>query len=160
MGTASVTDRALAQNRYLVFTSRTDLIPTDTNGRRDIYWRDLRTGEMKVISRSSSGAQGNADSTDASISENGRYVVFRSLATNLVAGDGNAAADIFRRDLVTGRTVRVSVDAGGGDSNGPSLTPAISATGRYVVFASSATDLVASDSGGALAIACGPALDR
>lgn len=85
-GVASVNDRALAQNRYLVFTSRLDLIPTDTNGRRDVYWRDLRTGEMKVISRASDGTQGNADSSDASISENGRYVVFRSLASNLVAG--------------------------------------------------------------------------
>ena len=147
-GFASLTDRSLGQNRYLVFTSRGALLPTDTNGRRDIYLRDLRTGQMKVVSVASDGTQGNADSTQASISADGRFVVFRSAATNLVAGDSNATADIFLHVVATGVTTRVSTSTVGGQSNGASQTPAVSAGGRFVVFASVATNLTTADNNG------------
>jgi Tol biopolymer transport system component len=93
----------------------------------------------------SAGGDPNSVSLDPSISANGRYVVFWSPADNLVPGDGNGVNDVFRRDLLTNTTTRVSVDAGGGDPNSESFYPSISATGRYVAFASSATDLVAAD---------------
>ncbi len=148
-GFASVEDRSVGQNRFLVFTSRGDLIAADTNGRRDIYLRDLRTGEMRLVSVATNGTQGNGDSTQASISADGRFVVFRSAATNLVTGDGNGVTDIFLHEIATGTTTRVSTATGGAEVSGASLTPAVSANGRYVVFASSATNLVATDSNGA-----------
>jgi len=89
------------------------------------------------------GGQGGAFSAD------GRYVAFESSATDIVAADGNAVADVFVRDTCRGAssctpsTVRVSVDAAGGDADAASTLPAISATGRYVAFVSVATDLVA-----------------
>jgi Tol biopolymer transport system component len=86
--------------------------------------------------------QGNGASGWASISGDGRYVAFRSDATNLVPGDTNGATDIFVHDMVTGKTTRVSVSSSGAQANGASFAPAISADGSAVAFSSDATNLV------------------
>src|SRR5207253_1163244 len=75
--------------------------------------------------------------------------VFESDASNLVAGDTNAARDIFIRDTQTGSTTRLSVDSAGAQSNGASYWPSISVDGRYVAFESYASNLVAGDTNGA-----------
>ena len=102
----------------------------------DVYVYDRDTGEVEPISKSSNGAQGNYFSELASISPNGRYVVFRSRANNLVSGDSNNFMDIFVHDRETGNTERVSVVSGGGQSNAQSNGPSISSNGRYVAFVS------------------------
>lgn len=89
------------------------------------------------------------------ISADGRYVAFESYADNLVRGDTNQALDIFRRDMKTGKTVRVSVgddgsqavgvNASGGPITALSGWPSISADGRYVAFSSYAPNLVPGD---------------
>ena len=79
------------------------------------------------------------------ISANGRYVAFASLATNLVPGDGNAALDVFVRDLQTSTTTLVSVSSGGVPANYGASSPSISADGRYIAFASYSDSLVAGD---------------
>lgn len=94
-----------------------------------------------------SGHDANSSSLDSSISADGRYVAFWSGASDLVSGDGNGHQDVFVRDLRTKHTVRASVDTAGGDANGDSFYPTISGDGRYVAFASRATDLVAGDAG-------------
>jgi Tol biopolymer transport system component len=94
-----------------------------------------------------SGGDPNSDSLDSSISADGRYVAFWSAATDLVPNDHNGAEDVFVRDLRTNTTVRASVDTAGGDANGDSFFPTINADGRYVAFASRATDLVAGGAG-------------
>jgi Tol biopolymer transport system component len=98
-----------------------------------------------LASRSTGGALGNGSSAEASLSADGRYIAFSSNASNLVAGDTFGVADIFVRDLRTGVTRRVSVGAGGAQANGRSNQPRISGDGRYVAFASDATNLVAGD---------------
>jgi len=98
---------------------------------------------------SSAGAQANGHSLAASISADGRYVAFYSSATNLVAGDTNGARDVFVHDNQTGATTRVSVSSSGGQANGQSFSPALSADGRYVAFYSDATNLVAGDTNNA-----------
>jgi Tol biopolymer transport system component len=75
-------------------------------------------------------------------------VAFESLATNLVAGDTNGTWDVFVRNTRTGATERVSVPNGGGQGNGESIMPAISRTGRFVAFVSSASNLVDGDVNG------------
>jgi Tol biopolymer transport system component len=84
--------------------------------------------------------------SSATLSANGRYVAFVSADPNLIGAghDTNGTSDVFRHDLVTGETIRVSVIDGGGQSAGPiSTSPAaISSDGRYVAFISFATDLV------------------
>jgi hypothetical protein len=94
------------------------------------------------VSVSSGGTQGNGTSTLASgVTDDGRYVVFDSLAGNLVAGDTNGTWDTFRRDEVTKTTVRVSVSSTGGQlATGGEATPGVmSANGRLVLFASDTT---------------------
>ena len=105
-------------------------------------------GDTTRVSVDSSGAQADDTSSEPSISADGRYVAFYSLASNLVAGDTNATFDVFVRDRTTGATTRASVATGGGEANGLSLSPAISSDGRYVAFESYATNLVAGDTNG------------
>lgn len=141
-----------ADGRYVVFNSdATNLVPHDTNQRTDAFVRDRRTGVTARISVSTTGAQAQATS-DAfggshatAISGDGRYVVFRSDAPNLVRHDTNHAQDIFVRDLVAHTTRRVSISTAGAQANGRSDEPSISGDGRYVAFSSTATNLVRGD---------------
>lgn len=129
-----------ADGRYVAFQSfATNLVAGDTNGYADIFVKDLLTGTLNRI------GSGNGDSTTPVVSANGRYVAFSSTASNLVSGDGNVAADIFVRDLQLGTLVRASVTATGVQGGGDSLTPVISSDGRYVAFASYASNLAAND---------------
>jgi Tol biopolymer transport system component len=144
-----------AQARFVLFSSdATNLVPGDTNERSDVFLRDRLAGRTIRVSVSSSGAQAAAGadpfggSHAGGISADGRFAVFRSDAANLVPGDTNGVADVFVRDLATGRTQRVSVSGAGGQANGVSGEPAISADGRYVAFASAASNLVHHDTNG------------
>jgi Tol biopolymer transport system component len=143
-------DRAIsADGRFAVFTSADPaLVPNDTNGFWDIFVRDRTRGTTRRISLRSNEAQSNGDSFDAAISPDGRYVAFRSEATNLVPSDTNAVADIFIRDRVNGTTRRVSVSSNGEEGNAFSTDADISSGGRYVVFSSSASNLVGNDTNG------------
>ncbi len=82
------------------------------------------------------------------LSADGRFVVFTSSASDLVAGDTNGATDVFVRDLSTGTTQLVSVGNSGAQGDAGSFNPSISADGRYVAFASSADNLVSGDTNG------------
>src|SRR5439155_409199 len=84
-------------------------------------------------------------SSNPSLSADGRYVAFASDASNLVTGDTGGRGDIFVRDLQTGVTTRASLDSGGAQGNASSDLPALSADGRYVAFASDASNLVSGD---------------
>jgi Tol biopolymer transport system component/PKD repeat protein len=95
-----------------------------------------------IESVASNGGPANDWSDYGTISANGRWVAFDSLATNLVAGDTNAFGDIFLRDRLTGETQRIDVGPGGVQTDSPSDFPEISADGRYVVFLSGASTLV------------------
>lgn len=98
---------------------------------------------------SSAGAQANAETYVPSTSTDGRYIVFPSDATNLVADDSNGAVDIFRHDRQTGTTIRVSTTSAGAQRIVPveedGMTADVSGDGRYVVFNSSSTNFVADD---------------
>ncbi|MEO0325479.1 MAG: hypothetical protein AAF447_21155, partial [Myxococcota bacterium] len=143
-------DYAVSEDgRYVVFSSpATNIVAGDTNGAGDVFLRDTSLGTIELISQDTGGTLGNGASYQPTVSSNGRYVAFLSAATNLVAGDANGATDVFVRDRSTQTTTRLSVDTGGGDPDGASQYPWISANGRYVSFTSSATDLVASDTNG------------
>jgi Tol biopolymer transport system component len=109
---------------------------------------DRRLLSIDLASATALGVSGNGDSVGADISADGRYVAFASGATNLVAGDSNAATDVFVKDLQTGGIVRVSTNSSGVEGNGGSDSPSVSADGQYVAFASSATNLVAGGTSG------------
>src|SRR5690554_3489342 len=85
--------------RYIAFRTSAPLDPADTNTDEDVYVLDRTTSKHTLASKSSAGRVGNGRSLDPAISANGRYVVFHSASTNLVAKDTNKASDVFRHDL-------------------------------------------------------------
>jgi Tol biopolymer transport system component len=138
-----------SDGRFVAFDSASmSLVVGDANGTTDVFLRDRLGGTTELVSVATGGAQGNDVSYGPSVSADGRYVAFWSAASNLVPGDTNANYDIFVRDRQSGTTERVSVATGGGEANGGSFGPAISADGRYVAFSSDATNLVAGDANG------------
>lgn len=137
-----------ADGRYIVFASNaTNLVPgiSDTNGQRDIFLRDLQTGTIRCLSVAIGGTSTGNDGSDMPrISADGRYVVFWGNASNLVPNDNNSQADVFRYDTQANTNTLVSINiAGTGSGNANSADPDLSSNGRFVVFASRATDLVA-----------------
>ncbi len=132
--------------RYIAFMADVDnLVPNDTNNSKDVFLRDRLTGETRRVSVDSTGAQGNDASFIDAISADGRYVVFESDASNLVANDTNGKRDIFVYDRVTEQTKRVSVANDGSEGGSNASSADISANGRFVVFGSAAGNLVAND---------------
>jgi Tol biopolymer transport system component len=145
-GSATLSD----DGRYVAFESHSsNLVPGDANGVTDVFCRDRLTGMTEQVSVGPGGVPGNSLSQGASLSADGRFVAFWSLASNLVLGDTNSTSDVFVRDRVNGSTERVSVDSAGVQATDQSLFPSISADGRYVAFMSSADNLVPGDTNGA-----------
>jgi len=111
-----------------------------------LLWPPALWGDtLSRVSVGAGGAQGDGESKFPSVSSDGRYVAFASAASNLIAGDTNGHEDIFVYDNQTGTTTRVSVASNGGEGNNASYTPVISGNGRYVIFESLASNLVAGD---------------
>ncbi len=155
-----------ATGRFVAFQSRaTNLVPRDTNGLQDVFLHDRDADGDGVFDESHAGAVSTTrvnvtlpagaaalvqalggDSGDPSISGNGRWVAFESLATNLVS-DGNGQMDVFVHDRLLGVTRRVSEASDGTEAiGGASRNPAMSLDGRFVAFDSAATNLVPGDS--------------
>lgn len=126
-------------------SSAANLVTGDTNGVADIFVFERDANLTTRVSVSSAALQADGASAQPVISGDGRYVVFRSEATNLVTGDTNAVSDIFLHDRQTGATTLLSSGLSALPADGASTTPDISSDGRYVVFASAASNLVIGD---------------
>ncbi len=136
--------------RFVTFnSSATNLVKNDTSTRGDVFVRDLQRGTTVRVSVSSKGRQANRASGDPTISDNGRYIAFESMASNLVAKDTNNRKDVFIRDRI-GKTTRIaSIPISGGRTrNGHSDDPSISGDARFVGFESEATNMAAVDKNG------------
>ncbi len=135
---------------FAIFASdATNLVAGDGNALADIFRKNLTTGAIERVNTSSAGVQANGTSTFnsaylATISNDGRYVVFTSDATNLVADDTNAATDVFLKDTTSGATTRVSTNGAGAQTALGSFEGTISGNGRYVLFSTNA-QLVGAD---------------
>jgi hypothetical protein len=105
----------------------------------------VNTFTTSRVSVSSDGLEGNSDSESPSISADGRFVVYSSLADNLVENDNNDLTDIFIHDRDSGETNLVTTSWDGLSANSLSFSPDISLNGRYVAFDSYATNLVNGD---------------
>ncbi|MBD2329048.1 Calx-beta domain-containing protein [Alkalinema sp. FACHB-956] len=143
-----------ADGRYVVFTSSVDnLVSGDANGVTDIFLRDVtlpssNPNAIQLVSRTTSGNAGNGASSTPMISGDSNFIVFTSSSSNLVAGDTNNQADIFLYDRSTG-TIQLVSKVGATLANGASANPVISNDGQYVVFTSTASNLVANDNNNA-----------
>lgn len=121
---------------------------TDSNSNDDVFWFDRATGTVSLASSSSAGpaATGNNRSYRARLSGNGQWLAFNTYASNLVSGvtDTNSDLDVYLVELATGARTLVSHTAASATQTpvGASLTPSISADGRYVAFESQGTNLV------------------
>jgi Tol biopolymer transport system component len=126
------TDPAISgDGRYVAFTSSADnLVAGDTNNAQDVFVRDLLAGTTTLVSVSTDGIDpGNSDSYSPVISANGRYVLFRSKASNLAAGSFTftlGTDNLFFRDLQAGTTYPLT-------SSGV-LSAAMTRDGQSVVF--------------------------
>lgn len=141
-----------ADGRLVAFDSdAADLVPGDTNDDTDVFVRDRQTGVVERVSLAWNGNEARDDSVCPSLSSDGRFVAFRSRAWNMYPGGanlGNPRYDVYVRDRQAGTTTRLSVANGGGEPDGDSGCPSISGDGKRVVFASRASNLVASDGNG------------
>ncbi len=139
-----------ADGRFVAFESgATNIVPGDSNSRKDVFLHDRGTVTTIRVSVESSGVQGNGDSGAAALTADATLAAFESLSTNLTPDDSNGVADVFVRDVSAGVTTRVSVASDGTQANARSIRPALSADGRWVAFESTASNLVPGDSNGA-----------
>ncbi len=131
--------------RYALFSSGSaEIVKDDTNGKADVFARDLRTGVTRRLSLAADGSQADGASYGAVMTADNR-VVFTSGAANLVPGDTNGSDDVFIRDLTTGAVERISVAHDGAQANAHSSVDAVDLAGRTVVFGSGADNLVPGD---------------
>lgn len=139
------------KGRYVAFiSSATNLVTGDTNGKVDVFVHDRKTGKTERVSVNSNGDSGDLNSWRCvSISDDGRFIVFESEASNLVSSDTNNREDVFLHDRTTKKTVRLSVNDNGIQGNNHSDRPSIAPDGRYVVFQSKADNLVSGDTNSA-----------
>ena len=149
-----------ADGRYVVFTSEALNVisgQTDANRGKDVFLRDQVAGTTVLVSHAdgATSSAGNAASSGGQISADGRYVLFGSTATNLVTGqvDGPNSFDLFLYDRVIGTTALVSHSSAsprqtGNDRADRFSSSVLSADGRWVVFASWATNLVSGQTDG------------
>jgi Tol biopolymer transport system component len=133
-----------ADGRVVAFVSLARLTHADVNAVEDVYVLDRTTGAVRLESATAGGAASDGSSRQPRVSADGRFLVFSTVAANLVgARVGTIGAQVLRRDRATGAVVLVSHTPAGAPGNRGSGHPDISDDGRYVVFESQATDLVA-----------------
>jgi Tol biopolymer transport system component len=131
----SVTPSMSADGRYVAFTSKARLVPRDTDRRYDVFLRDRIRGVTRIMSVRTNGTAVRRGSEFPSISADGRYVAFTSRA-RLAPRDTDRISDVYVRDRVEGVTQIMSVRNNGTPGLRRSISPSISADGRYVAFAS------------------------
>ena len=145
--TESMAPSISADGRYVAFQSNLENLDFyDTNSAVDVFIYDRADGSIRRVS--SNGAEGGEDfreSTNPSISGDGRYVAFESQASNLVVSDTNGSTDIFLKDLQSGEIVLISSSETGTQGDADSFLPSVSFDGRCVAFQSNATNLKSND---------------
>lgn len=141
-----------ADGRFVAFdSSATNLVAGDNNDDNDVFVYDSVTGVVERVSVTWNGMEARDDSYCPAISADGRHVAFLSSAWNMYPGGanlGNPRRDVYLHDRQTHTTTHVTRALDGGDPNDWSDCPSISADGRRIAFASSASNLVRNDDNG------------
>ncbi|MER7756565.1 hypothetical protein [Kitasatospora sp. NPDC097643] len=126
--------------RYAVYDAPASRGPSSLN--KDLFVRDLRKGTVTRVNTTLPGTSATGSSTHGVLTADNRWVYFTSDSENLVEGPKHTATDVYRHDLRTGRTERVSTAADGSPANGASVDPFVDAKGTTVVFGSTSGNLV------------------
>ena len=147
----SFTPSISANGRYISFISRaTNLVANGSNNEESVFLFDAHSNQIEKVSINSNGEEASKNSNGASISSDGRYVVFSSMASDLSSGDDASSQDVFLRDLHRKTTRRIT---GPGTSGvqpffGNSYEPSVSSGGEYVVFLTTSTNYFSGDTNG------------
>ncbi|MCB0106379.1 MAG: carbohydrate binding domain-containing protein, partial [Caldilineaceae bacterium] len=153
-GNGAVTDRCFISpnGRYVAFSSfATNLVDQPTSSLwSDAFVHDTQTIVTTLVSKTHDGSPANWPSSPGPLSEDGRYVTFWSVASNLLTNEETKIAHIYVYDQKIGKSIRVSRASNGASGNANSYGVCLSADGRYVAFGSYATNLVANDTNGLL----------
>jgi hypothetical protein len=147
---ASTDSVAISGNgRYVAFaSSASDLVAGDSDWSEDVFIYDMVTGITTLVSQSTAGVHGNGDSLNPSISDDGRYVTFESLSSNLVNDHTYTGCQVYLRDRLLGTTSIISTNTNGEPAAMGASGPTISGDGRYIVFDSYSGNLVEGDMNG------------
>lgn len=134
-----------SNGQWVTFLSTANnLVSKSSNSTNKVFLRDVSSGKSFLVSENGDGNAANGPASYAVLSKDGRVVAFESLASNLTPNDTNSATDVFAYDVASQRIILVSGNAiGSGPGNGASTLTDISADGRFVLFTSMSTDLVA-----------------
>lgn len=133
-GTLAITEPISGDGRFITFHSDIQLVPEDDNDDLDVYIYDRETMILKLISESIDGNAGNQNSSFPTISNDGRYVAFNSLASDLVPNDTNASADAFIWDRIENSIERGALMPNGEPIDGRYTSPSISQDGTSIAF--------------------------
>jgi uncharacterized repeat protein (TIGR01451 family) len=146
-GNGSSSARSLsADGDTVAFDSNaTNLDPRDTDVNKDVYAKDLPTGNLTLVSTDDAGIKANGISEWPSVSGDGTRVAFQSYATNLDSGDTDVSQDVYVKDLPTEDITLASSDRAGIKGNGNSARPSLDADGTAVAFNSGSTNLLPDD---------------
>lgn len=136
------------QHLIFFYSTATNLVPNDTNGVGDIFCYLTHENRVIRVSEGANGEQFNGDSRIGQAADSGRKYIFSSLASNAVAGDSNGVSDVFEKDLTTGQVRLISKGRNGLPANGASDSPSANFGGDRIIFQSTATNLVPSDTNG------------
>ena len=149
IGTNDFVANAVSENgRFVAFVSAaTNLVQNDTNSQQDIFVRDVQLGTTTLASVASNGTQADNESLLPSISGDGRYVSFSSLADNLVTGSVPGQQGVYLHDMTAGTTTRLDLAPNGAPGNDTACCSSVSGDGRFIAFASAATNLMQGISG-------------
>lgn len=135
-----------SNGRYIVYSSPDSrIIDVFGNGQDQIYLRDMTEGTTKLISRAVSGGFGNLDSKNPSISDDGNYITFESLSSNMTPEGGGVGWDVFLYNVSDNKMTLISKSINNSRSNGDSINPVISGNGQYIVYVSEASDIISTD---------------
>jgi Tol biopolymer transport system component len=138
--------------RLIVFVSDALNLSSKAFGSSNIYLKNTASGAVTLLDMTAIGTVADSNSTQPDISGDGRYIVFQSYASNLVAKDKNNDSDVFLKEIQTGTLKLVSATATGRTGDGWSGNPDLSSDGRFVVFQSQAGNLMEGDFNGAFDI--------
>ena len=130
------------------------LVNGDQNGFFNVYLRDQNSQTTELISPRDPGlilrtGNGLSFAVPSGLSDDGRKLLFTSLASDLAPNDTNGSSDLFVYDTQAGTNALVNADLNGNPAQGLTSSPVMSADGRFVAFVSTATNLVANDTNGA-----------
>jgi len=133
----------------VAFCSRASLVPGDTNGDWDLFAYDVPGQTLERLNVRPNGAQATSYvRSPVDLTHDGRFVIFASLSTTLIAGDTNGFQDIFLRDRDLDVTTRVSLDPAGNELDDDSFVPTMTPDGQFISYTSEASNVVAGDGNG------------